>query len=975
MQNAVFSKATKDHKFGSIFKNLSFYTIEGYPEKNTGILVSPNFVESVPVVDGIIFSNEIDFFSPSNISKKLKKLNEKTRASKQNYERFIRQKGRRPNYDIYACFQPFNEAYKALFPFISILKKRLKKNDVILNLWDRTGWTAAFLAGIFPENVVINVWEGDKDVLGYKGFHFWYTSEINKTKVQVIFHNFDKPFLFEDNSIGLVVGLDTFHRFDQSLLMKELFRITHDNATILFPHVHLTNNEPDPWFERGCRQIHGLDYEAFFQKLAKSTPRKGFVLPEPEMFRINELSKAKSVPLVSNPNSHHYNALIAIIPESWSNKETLGSFGFKELGYSDSHYLLINPLIDVDWGQSVVNLNFEKLAGQVGYLLERHPIYMEKLKRANNYCLSELELKILFLGGRMNSLGEICQRLSISGIDLSARIQTMEDRDILQVVPVTRHSLRLQQFVSTQEYILPFSDQTINALWKRAFLNYGDNCFIFSEFDDAELTYNDCNLLIENIKQKLSSCGLHQGDKIALVSQSHFEAVLSILAAVQLGIIVVPLDYELAQSIIETILIEINPAIVFLDYCSYSSQFQDDRKYKKVLFDEEGHNINKRDKTEIFSDWILEIGVSVHQNEVLPKFDDPAVILYTSGSTGLPKGVVLTHGHLVRSGRMISETFEWSSSDRFYSPGELDSMSGFRNHCIAPLEVGASIIISDARNKSNLFAICDKISKFQATILGTTPSLIGQMIRFSDRIHDKLKSVRMVISTGSNLYADVKHKFSEIFSIIILNYYGLTETTGICFAELPEDNYSNKNTVGKPVQCIAQIVNENGDVLQKGMTGRLRIFSENIMLGYLNNKSATSEIIQNNWLYTGDLARFQENGHLELIGRDRNIIKLASGHLVYISEVEKTLINFVAQVTICIVEIDNVEKMIAFVVPKSHVSDLEAYKLMLKDHVTASLGQRKRPHDIIIVAKIPVSSNGKVQKKLLISEYLRNKSL
>ena len=102
-------------------------------------------------------------------SEHIRKTLEDTKA----YELFIQQKCRRPNFDIYASFQPFNEATKALFPFIKQLQKELKPNDIILNLWDRSGWLTSILCGFFPEQKIITTWEGDKDVLGYKGYHFW----------------------------------------------------------------------------------------------------------------------------------------------------------------------------------------------------------------------------------------------------------------------------------------------------------------------------------------------------------------------------------------------------------------------------------------------------------------------------------------------------------------------------------------------------------------------------------------------------------------------------------------------------------------------------------------------------------------------------------------------------------------------------------------------------------------------------------
>ncbi len=173
---------------------------------------------------------------------------------------------------------PFNESTRSIEPFIEIFKNDLLPGDIILNLWCRTGYTGEYLASHFPEQTVISAWEGNTDVLGFKGFSFWLKESQRLPNHKVIFFDPCKKFPFKDNSVKLVHGLDTLHRYPFDNIMDESLRILQKEGSLIFPHIHLTNSEPVPYFDRGERQIHGTQYEADLSEKLKGTNLKPFIL-------------------------------------------------------------------------------------------------------------------------------------------------------------------------------------------------------------------------------------------------------------------------------------------------------------------------------------------------------------------------------------------------------------------------------------------------------------------------------------------------------------------------------------------------------------------------------------------------------------------------------------------------------------------------------------------------------------------------
>lgn len=944
----------------SLFSEYKLVIISGDPHRvDKGYLLDKNHLTAVPIVHHMVFFNEKDLFMPSILKEKINALYDELLNTEASYRQFVRAKSRNPLYDIYSCFNPFNEASKSFYPFINILKSKFKKGDVILDLWNRNGWSAALLAGLFPEQKIVTLWEGNKDVLGYKGFHHWFSDQH---QIQVVFQDPGKPLPFADKSISLVYGADTLHRFDQTSLIKEVLRITKDDAAIIFPHVHLSNSKPQPFFERGCRQLHGLDYQSLFDAMetSGSIRKKGFVFSEPKLFWFNEKEDQTTMDLVSSPDMDDYNALVAMLPASWE-KEQLVPFNYKNVADIEKAFVILNPLFSIDFSIQRAKLDYDHLSGEVGKLLARHPIY-EKRVGIKEIQMSEKACQFLFLAGKILSVGEIKTKLNLDEEALLGILEELSGYDMIQVLPVRQQFARLQHFLANQEYVLPKKEQVLESLWQRAMTLFPSRTFLFTEEDESEFTYADADVLVKRTIAALQEQKIKKGDFVYLFGSLHLEQVVLFWACMHVGAVVTPLCPDMTLVTLEEILSNSAPALILVDGNKIKSLPQ--KYYQYCVFIDSEEEIP--DGGKYFSDWLSENPAIALRENLLS--EDRAVVLYTSGSTGHPKGVVLSHGHLVRSARLMTESFFWNEADRFYGLGDLDSMSGLRNSCIATVESGAGLIIPARESKFNARTIAESIGTTSASIIAVSPSLLNGFLQNKEMAKRFISSLRLVLSTGSQLSMALKSSFYEAFQLPIYNYYGLTETTGLCITESPSKVAGDENAIGWPIGSIAQITDERGNAVDSEEPGVLRIFGENIMEGYLNNPELSQQAIRKGWFYTGDIACRRKDGSMQLLGRKEDFVKTANSEMIFISEIENCIreLDGIREIAACKFFADDTEKVAVFAIPGNHEETVHDFVEKIKEHIAGRLGIRKIPSIVKIVEALPYGNNHKILKNKLL---------
>jgi len=264
--------------------------------------------------------------------------------------------------------------------------------------------------------------------------------------------------------------------------------------------------------------------------------------------------------------------------------------------------------------------------------------------------------------------------------------------------------------------------------------------------------------------------------------------------------------------------------------------------------------------------------------EEIPEDDNlsnTAIIMCTSGTTGMPKGVKLSDGNLLCNMKAIQSYFKLSSSDRICILRPLFHISALTGEFLVALYAGAEIYFTG--NNTSLAVIANAISQDQITVFCTTPTAMPYYCHYLQRVNPHL--LRKIVVSGECLIQPVVEiMFSTFPNVEFFNGYGLTEASPRVAALLPEEFVKYPTSVGKPIKGV--------DI--KIINGELWVHGPNVMQGYYANPTATAEKLVNNWLHTGDMAQINEHGFLYIKGRiDEMIIR--AGVNVYPQEIESAL--------------------------------------------------------------------------------------
>jgi long-chain acyl-CoA synthetase len=339
--------------------------------------------------------------------------------------------------------------------------------------------------------------------------------------------------------------------------------------------------------------------------------------------------------------------------------------------------------------------------------------------------------------------------------------------------------------------------------------------------------------------------------------------------------------------------------------------------------------------------------------------DDTAVILYTSGTTGTPKGAELTHANLARNARSSSDMFGFGPEA--VTLGALPLFHSFGQTCSlnATIGNGGTLTLIPRFDPGKALEI---IQRDGVNIFQGVPTMYGAMLHFPDAGKYDTSSLQLCASGGSAMPVELMRGFEKQFGCKILEGYGLSESSPVASFNHP-DRERKPGSIGTPIAGVEmKVVDDEDRELPQGEVGEIVIRGHNVMKGYWNRADATAETIRDGWLHTGDMARVDEDGYFFIVDRKKDMI-IRGGYNVYPREVEEVLYEHPAVREAAVLGVPHDEygeEVGAAVALKDgeHVS-ADELRQFVKDQVAAY----KYPRQIWFIHELPKGPTGKILKR------------
>lgn len=468
--------------------------------------------------------------------------------------------------------------------------------------------------------------------------------------------------------------------------------------------------------------------------------------------------------------------------------------------------------------------------------------------------------------------------------------------------------------------------------------------------NDETITYEKLYQETIFLSKKLQEQGIKKGDRILIMYENSINFYKAYYAAWQTGAIVAPLNVFLHQHELEHIISDSKPALII------ASEKQKEKltEIKQIEFSIASEEFFKDIKTsqEKFS---------------IPEQDENSctVLLYTSGTTGLPKGVMISSKMIITNCLQGIANFDMSEHERVFATLPLFH-SYMQNAAVwSTFLVGATVIIVPSINRTLLL---QGLAHNPTVVLGV-PQLFGLFALLKTA---PFPQVKLFISGGDPLQNKIRMVFELVYNRKLVNGYGLTETGPFVAVDLDDARYPN-GCVGRAMPGLEiQVRDEQGARLPACQPGVLWVEGDNIMLGYYNAPQPTANIMKLGWLNTGDMAYFTSDGLIVLCGRERDLIS-NKGLKIYPPEVENIITGHPTVTMAAVVGMvhDGVEVPVAFVVSKEPEAKLipELQKLCKNN-----LAPFKIPVHFYVRTELPLTATGKIDKKILRKELTESET-
>jgi acyl-CoA synthetase (AMP-forming)/AMP-acid ligase II len=494
--------------------------------------------------------------------------------------------------------------------------------------------------------------------------------------------------------------------------------------------------------------------------------------------------------------------------------------------------------------------------------------------------------------------------------------------------------------------------QFIHELFDERVVQAPDSEFLFLE--NEMLTLAELSQLVDKLEDELKALNVRPGDRVLIVAENCPEQVALIFACSRVGAWSCGVNARMSKGEVAGFAKKADPRVVY-----FTDAVSESAKGHALDFHAMASTVPGLLRSDVRSDAIAEPS---------PQAEQVASIIFTSGTTGTPKGVLVSHAGLLQFGRVSAQSRALNPSDRSYAYLPMTHIFGLATVLMASLYAGSGLVMRSQFDPADVF---DALANRNLTQLQGPPAMFTRLLAWLDgqKIATPLApSLRYLYTGAAPMDLALKQAVETRFGFPLHHGYGLSEYAGaLCLVRMNEPR--NDNSAGYLVDGgELRIVGSDGVDKLKGETAEIWMRGVGLMPGYFRDVAATEQVIrEGGWYASGDLGYVAEDGALFVVGRLKEMI-IRSGFNVYPSEIESVLCGFPGVQRAAVVGKkmqDGNEEVIAFIEPDHGMKpDLAALKL----HIENNLAPYKRPSRLFVKESFPMTFSGKILKRQLLSE-------
>lgn len=461
--------------------------------------------------------------------------------------------------------------------------------------------------------------------------------------------------------------------------------------------------------------------------------------------------------------------------------------------------------------------------------------------------------------------------------------------------------------------------------------------------NEKHITFEEMNNRANSFAQYLKANGIEQGDKIAVLCKNNEQAIAAFFGAAKIGVVTVVLNYRLQAAELQYILGHSDAKLLVHD----------------AAFADMAHSLGLPTAG---AEQLEEIH---HVAAGEPKLEtgdaDPILMMYTSGTTGLPKGVLLSHANLQAASIGLSHTIDWWEGDRFLMVAPFFHIGGFAP-LITNVHTGATMILMEDFHPVEAWKA---IQQHRITTMMTVPAMLSFLLKTYPMVKPDLSSLRNMTCGASAVPASLILGFKEL-GVPIQQVYGISEYTGAVSFWKETQNPEKYDSMGKAVmQGTIRIVDiDSKEPVENGTVGEIVVSGPQLFVGYYKNQESYQSAVQNGEFYTADVGYIDELGYLYVVDRLKDMI-ISGGENIYSAEIEMALGQHPAIAEVAVIGVPKEEWG---EVPRAYIV-LAPEQSLTKEEVIAfckeKLASYKAVKEVEFIAELPRNAVGKILKTQL----------